>query len=250
MRLHRFFVEFSLSEGSVFSIPDSALVHQWRNVFRFRVGTSVVLLDNSGWEYVARITHLGKKDASVEVLEGKECDVKSTREMWLCVSLVKKDKFEWIVEKGTELGVTHFVPLLTDRSEKKNLSFERLKKVAKEAAEQSGRGKLPTFSAISTLPEAVEALLSPLSRQKIDLVAFHHEAADRFYDEHRGTSTPTAIFTGPEGGWSDEELALFKHRDIRTASLGSQVLKTETAVIIAAAFVLIPTQHTPKQNGR
>ena len=237
MRIHRFFVEFPLVREGTLTVPDTALLHQWKSVFRLREGDPVILFDNSGDEYVARITRIGKKEGAVEILDRHTCSVPIPREVLMCVSVAKKDKFEWVVEKGTELGVTRFIPILSDRTEKKNVSLERLKKIAKEATEQSERCTLPEIDPVTPLTEAIDSI-SNTSKSRMRVVALDREAADHIRGLQE-TNDPIAVFIGPEGGWSDNERTLFEKRDVQKVLLGDTVLKTETAAVAAASFLLL-----------
>lgn len=243
MRLHRFFVEVQLAgtEGETVRIDEANLLHQWKNVFRLEKGDKVILLDNTGYEYSAEIQMLSKKEAEVVVQEKKLADSVvaeskyNTPEVWLYASLIKKDHYEWVLEKGTELGVANFVPVLSERSEKKELNIERAEKIITEAAEQSGKGKLPVLHDIVSLAEA----LSTLDTQtEIEKVAFHLDGTT-FSKENFKNKKVLALFIGPEGGWSEGDLALFAKHKVPLYTLGHQVLRAETAAIAVAALLLL-----------
>lgn len=95
---------------------------------------------------------LSKESAQISVGESRTVPT-AKKDVWLCMAIVKKDNFEWIVEKGTEIGVNHFVPVVAERSEKKDLNMERLIKIAREASEQSGRGTVPEIHPVMTLED-------------------------------------------------------------------------------------------------
>lgn len=230
MRLHRFFVAGEIPDKGELVIHDEALFHQLKNVFRFTVGGQVILLDNTGYEYHALVSSFEHGDITFSIVSRKESMHIPPREVYLFCSLIKKDKFEWILEKGTELGVTKFVPIISDRSEKKDLNIERGEKILREAAEQSGR---------ATIPE----LLSPISfeealKQEFPLFAFDPKG-DTFTIEHAHNYSPLGIFVGPEGGWTDREIFLFKQNDVRVYSLGPLVLRAETAAVAISALILL-----------
>ena len=156
MKLHYFFVDQELQSGKEVVLEDEELVHQWRNVFRFKSEQQVILLDNSGWEWAAKIVDWGKKSATVAVSEGKKSEAIPKREIVLFTALPKKDNFEWILEKGTELGVSHFVPVVSERVEKKEVNAERCRKIIREAAEQSHHAILPTLHEITKIEAVFE----------------------------------------------------------------------------------------------
>jgi 16S rRNA (uracil1498-N3)-methyltransferase len=146
---------------------------------------------------------------------------------------VKKDTFEWITEKATELGVTDVVPVIAERSEKKNLNEERLKKISVEASEQSGRGDVPIVHPIISLEEAMEKV----KQDGMQTVVFHLEG-DTFHTAFFDKNNDLAVFIGPEGGWSEREVEMFHTNGFAVRSLGDQVLRSETAVIAALSQVV------------
>ena len=151
--------------------------------------------------------------------------------MTLFCSLVKKDNFEWVLEKGTELGVSGFVPILSERSEKKNLNMERGKRIIREASEQSGRGVMPNLYGVHDLSRALETF-------DMDFVAFD-PTGKPFDKDDIMKGGRIGILIGPEGGWSGSELELFRQKDISVYSLGTQVLRAETAAVSISSLLLL-----------
>ncbi len=155
-----------------------------------------------------------------------------TRKIRLFTALVKKDNFETIAEKATELGVTDVIPVLAERSEKKGLNEKRLKKIVIEASEQSGRGDVPAIHAVIDLKMAIESL-----GEDARAVAFHTEG-ELFDRKDVPNDEDVSVFIGPEGGWSPDELDMFHKHDVPVRCLGPQVLRAETAVIAALSQVV------------
>lgn len=222
MRIHRFFSHEKLGGSTSKLITHGPLVNQLKNVFRFVQGDKIVLFDNSGYDFTAVIEGYEKDTVSLTILETNENTVLPAQETYLFASLVKKDTFEWIAEKATELGVSHIIPIISSRSEKKDLNIERLQKIIIEAAEQSGRGTLPELHGIVDLETALTQFAH------IKSIAWHTLAPKFVSQDMAGT---IGAYIGPEGGWSEEELELFKKHGIHSRSLGPQVLRSETAVI-------------------
>lgn len=221
MRLNRFFCEVTLDQKSTL-ISHASLVNQLKNVFRLVKGDKIILFDGSGFDYVVVIDGYEKDSVSFSVIEVKQNIVVTQHETYLFASIVKKDNFEWISQKATELGVSHIVPIISERSEKKNLNMDRLKKIIIEASEQSGRGTIPEISEIIDLEDALKKY-SHIKSIAWDIIAQKFVSQD--VDEAVGA------YIGPEGGWSTKELELFEKHNIKTRSLGPQVLRAETAVI-------------------
>ncbi len=232
MRIHRFYLNTPIN-GYKFDVPDRDLVHQWRSVFRYNVGSQVILFDGSGTDYLCMITLLTNASATVEVVEELDGGEKPKIALTLCMALIKKDNFELVAEKVTELGVSRIIPILCERSEKKNLNMERLQKIVVEASEQSGLGSVPVISDIVDLQELLQEGNLPEKKLLLHLDGkYIRDAVDENDEE-------VSIFIGPEGGWSENELKVFETFNIPAVSLGSQVLRAETAAISATSLLLL-----------
>ncbi len=227
MKLHRFYFEGEIPSGGELTISSLPFIHQLKNVFRFKKDDRIVIFDNSGFDYLASIQEYGKESVSLLILEKNKNEVVPRREIYLFASILKKNNFEWVVEKATELGVSHIVPILSSRTEKKDINVERLEKIMIEAAEQSGRGTIPTLHEIVSLEEALETY------KEINSVAFEINA-EKFKREE--LSEIKGIYIGPEGGWTEEEIEMFQKADVPMRSLGPQTLRGETAVVAALAL--------------
>lgn len=223
MRLNRFFCEVTLDQKSTL-ISHAPLVNQLKNVFRLVTGDKIILFDGSGFDFISVIEGYEKDTVSFSVVEVKQNMVVARNETYLFASIVKKDNFEWIAQKATELGVSHIVPVMSERSEKKNLNMERLHKIVIEAAEQSGRGTIPEISEILGLETVLEKY-SHIKSLAWDIMA------EKFVSQD--VAEISGAYIGPEGGWSPKELELFAKHNLKTRSLGPQVLRAETAVIAA-----------------
>jgi 16S rRNA (uracil1498-N3)-methyltransferase len=243
MRLHRFYVEEEIRVGEKFTVYSSELVNQISRVFRLKSGDSVIVFNGTGFDYVCKIDKFGERnkikgDNSIVFIATSvsRSNFISKNDLYLCSAVLKRDKFEFVVEKATELGVAGVFPIQAERSEKKSLNEKRLNKIAIEASEQSGRGDIPTINKIMGLGDAVELL----KRQGVDILAFHTEGEHFSVGSFGGKSKKQslAIFIGPEGGWSPDEIDLFHRNSIPIFCLGSQVLRAETAVITTLALLV------------
>lgn len=241
MRLHRFYISEQVGIQTVLEIKSTELIHQVRNVFRLRECDSVIVFDGSGSDYECRIEEMGKTTLRLNVLESRKSRFVPERRIILCAGIVKKDIFEWIVEKATELGVTDIVPIISERTEKKSLNVTRLNKIIIEASEQSGRGDLPKLHEVFEFGNAIEIKksLSVLVGSKDSrFLAFHTEGELFRAVDFRDEIDDLTIFIGPEGGWSEREMEMFHRENVEVRSLGSQVLRAETAVISALSVVM------------
>jgi 16S rRNA (uracil1498-N3)-methyltransferase len=249
MRLHRFYISEKIGNQTELAIRSAELVNQVRRVFRLKAGDDIVLFDGTGFDYECKIDSSREKSTIVSdsvirliVTASRRSRFVPERKIVLCAAIVKKDTFEWIVEKATELGVTDIIPIAAERSEKKSLNEARLRKIAIEASEQSGRGATPMVHGIMGPGEAAEFLKKEKeegSREQgeLQMVAFHTEG-EAFERSDLSKTDPLAVFIGPEGGWSEDELDLFHKNEISIRCLGPQVLRAETAVIAALSQVV------------
>lgn len=244
MRLHRFFSEEAVGTRNEFILASPAVAHQVRRVFRLRTGDSIVVFDGSGSDYECRIAAMTDETLTLDVISSQRSRFTPARSLYLCAGVVKKDTFEWITEKATELGITDIIPIMAERSEKKSLNHERLLKIVGEASEQSGRGTIPKVHEISSLRENMDRFQAV----GISMVVFHTDAPTlagldvavaRDLETCFGESDKVlAVFIGPEGGWSEDEITLFHSFNVPIISLGTQVLRAETAVVAALSKVV------------
>ena len=231
MRLHRFYVSQPLGEEVV--IDDVSLISQLTKVFRYTIGDFVILFNGDGNDYSYSIRDITKKLCMLTCRSSSSSYI-PLQKVILCLSIIKKDHFELVVQKATELGVTSIIPILSARSEKKNLTLDRLEKIATESAEQCGRGDIPTISKILTLKEALGGMGSAQEKVFFDISGSSFlEIKGRLHDKE------TILFIGPEGGWSNEDLVLMREHHVEGYSLGKTTLRSETAAIVACAQVIL-----------
>lgn len=233
MRLHRFYVSQPLGEDVV--INDVSIIKQWLKVFRYTTGVSVILFNGDGNDCTYSIESITPTRSCLKRLESHPSFI-PLKNIALYLSLIKKDNFELVVQKATELGVTKIVPIISSRSEKKSLNQERLLKIAVEASEQCGRGNLPIIAPILSLNDVFKM-------EKLTNVSFVLQMGGVSWNEtlisNKGKGDTISIFIGPEGGWSTDEEKLFADKKVRSVSLGNTVLRAETAAIVACAFACL-----------
>jgi 16S rRNA (uracil1498-N3)-methyltransferase len=252
MRLHRFYINQKIGEAGEITLTDSELIHQLINVFRFKAGDKVILFDDSGFEYEAEITTISKKEISLKIIKADQKDLaqNNTKKVSLYLALIKKGNFELAVEKSTEIGVTEIHPIISERSEKKDLNLERLNKIVKEASEQSGRVTLPEVFEITDLEKSVSQAVAEgkvcvtfhtdttTSAKITQTNSLHLTQTNRSESCLNNFEGEVAAFVGPEGGWTEKEMELFKKNNFQIHSLGQNVLRAETAAIVATWSVL------------
>jgi 16S rRNA (uracil1498-N3)-methyltransferase len=239
MRINRFFVPPQLLFGRIARLNDPDLVKQIGKVLRLAPGEEIVLLDGDGFEYIAKILKVLKNEVQVEIMKRQANTNEPDLKITLYQALIKKDNFEWVLQKCAEIGVSAFVPILSERSEKKGLNMARAGKVLKEAAEQSGRGIIPSLADPIEYPLA----LSRAAAGETPNIILHPDGEAIGSYSKSGKLLALNIFIGPEGGFSQEELDLGrefmkKGRPIDIVSLGKLVLRSETAGVVAAGIML------------
>jgi len=228
--MHRFFIEQEIPESGEIIVADKDLIHQWQKVFRLKTGDRVIIFDGTGSDYVLEFVSLDRNNPVLRIIEKKLNQNIPKKEIHLFQSVIKKDKFEWVLEKGTELGVSYFHPIISKRSEKKSINFERAHKIIKEASEQSGRGDLPHMEELANLEDALN--------NDFVSIAFH-PTGNKFNKNDFEKEKIMGIFIGPEGGWSEKELEIFKEKGVKIFSIGRQILRTETAAVAISSLLLL-----------
>lgn len=205
--------------------------HYLTKVMRVTEGAAVVLCDDLTGEWGARVVSTGKRDVVLE-LAGRLREREAVPDFWLCPALLKKDRFDLVLEKATELGVRAVRPLVTRRCVADRLNLERARTIAIEAAEQCARTALPELAG----PVKLEALLADWPEERALFFAdeLGGEPAAEAFAAHAG---PAALLIGPEGGFDDAERAAIRaHPAARPISLGPRILRGETAAIAATAL--------------
>ena len=226
----RLFVSAPLAAGAQVRL-DGALAHYLGKVMRIAAGDAVVLCDDLTGEWAARAASVGKREVQLTV-ETQLRPREDVPDYWLCPALLKKDRFDIVLEKTTELGVREIRPVLTRRCVADKLNLARARTIVVEAAEQCARTALPTLEA----PVRLEALLRdwPTNRALFFADEQGGAPAAEAFAGHRG---PAALVVGPEGGFDDaERTAIRGLPQARAISLGPRILRGETAAIAATAL--------------
>ena len=212
---------------------------------RMRTGEHLVLCDGNGREADCEIKEICPESVVLSVVSRCDSKAEPKTKVVLYQALPKFDKFEYIVQKSVELGVSKIVPVLTSRCisrpDEKTMAkkIERLQKIADEAAKQSGRGKLPEVSGLLSFKNAVKEM----SGFELPLMFFEHgEIPLREYMED-GNGKTIAVFIGAEGGFSDDEAKFAEENGIHTVSLGPRILRCETAPIAAVSAIMYATRE-------
>jgi len=204
-----------------------------RDVLRLKIGDEVYVFDGRGREFRCSVSNTKRDSAELHIeSEVEPAKPESQLQLNLCVALLKGEKFDLVVQKATELGVTKVTPLITRYADihlrdaadatKRTARWQR---IALEAAKQSGRAFVPEIS----LPLAFEAALEGTG-------VMFSERGGQALESLTGASSITAL-VGSEGGWSDEEIDTARARDFHIVTLGGRILRAETAAIAVTALL-------------
>lgn len=213
-----------------------AEAHHLLHVMRAKAGQRVTLFDGSGAEFDAEIAKCGRSDVEVRVLERRVVDRELPFELIVGVSLPKGDRQKWLVEKLTELGVTEVVPLETERgvAQPTDSALERLSRSVIEAAKQCGRNGLMQIAK----PGAWGAWVTQASESDCRRW-IAHPGGDAMASCNVAQPIATRIAVGPEGGFTDAEVAAALAVGWQTVALGPRILRVETAAVALAAVVAL-----------
>lgn len=205
-------------------------------VLRLSQGDVIQIIDGSGTLYDARIVVPSPKGVEVELIASYPDFGSHPYELHMAVAPTKNiDRFEWFVEKATEIGVDSITPLLCRHSERKVVKLERLEKIAVSAAKQSLKGKVPVINPLTPIETFMNN--APEGQR---FIAHCYENSERLLLSKQ--VQPSGVYTvliGPEGDFSEEEVANAIKKSFVPVSLGNSRLRTETAAVVATHTVAV-----------
>lgn len=208
-------------------------------VCRNKAGDEIILTDGKGREFLGVIDKIHPKNIEVLLIKERQSSPESKINLTLFQSLLKKNKFDFVVQKCTELGLKEIVPIITERCEripKNEKILERWRKIAKSASCQSGRINIPEINP----PEMLSSVMNKAGSFDVNLVFFEGKKNEKLRTilQDKRDYKKVSIWIGPEGGFSKKEIDLFNKGNFKIAGLGSRILRAETAAIVSVALVL------------
>lgn len=201
---------------------------------RKREGEDVIGIDGRGNMYRARIKGLGKRRVDLEIFDRVENWGEKPQQITLMVSpLHKVDRFEWLIEKSVELGITRILPYLGKHTVKTGIRIDRLERISIAALKQCLRSRLPVIEPLIPFPEALESVDS-----EVNLIA-HSIGGQPFkqFEEQVSPANSITLLIGPEGDFDQQELDLAMDKGFEVVSLGENRLRSETAAIHLLSLV-------------
>lgn len=233
--------------GAEIELP-AEVAHQARDVLRLAPGEHLSLLDGAGGEYAAELILVARQRVVARLGARREGRAEPAVRIVLCQGMLKVAKFEWVLQKGTELGVAGFVPLLCERALAATegtgaAKRRRWEKIVAEAVEQCGGARLPALGA----PRLLSQLLADAPAGTLALFPWEGETTTSVRAGLRagvaalggpGNVAEVRIFIGPEGGFSAGEAALARRHGAAVVTLGPRILRAETAALVAVTLTL------------
>lgn len=217
--------------------------HHITRVMRFNINDKIICSHSEGTAAICQITNISTAHVEAKVIETLKRNVELPVSLTIAQGLPKGDKFDWILQKGTELGAAGFIPFQADRSvvrwndQKFNKKKERFTKIIKEASEQSHRNMQPALRPVMSLKE----LLTESQHYDVKFFPYEEEAkrssnqsiSQVISQMNRGERVLVCI--GPEGGFSKKEVSLLEENEFQPVRIGPRILRTETAALYVLA---------------
>ena len=228
--LKRIYSETQLSLA-VLLFTNKEKIHHIVNVLRLKEGDDLIIFNQTG-EFLAKIEKITGKSEIKFAMQKKLRDAPVDTNITIAFSPIKQERLKFLIEKCTEIGCTNFIPVITERSIVRSINLNKLQSYVISASEQSGRFTVPTL------------------HKEIALKSFLKNQTNRivFCDERESSTLISAlalkghditILIGPEGGFTDQERALLKQtNDVYPVSLGTNILRSETAAIFSLSCII------------
>jgi 16S rRNA (uracil1498-N3)-methyltransferase len=244
MKPRRFKVNRNSIQGQDAVIEDQGEIKHIRQVLRLKRGDTVVLFDGEGKEYPAAISHLAPDRISFKLSTERSIpSAESPLKIILGISLLKAAKFDWLIQKITELGVSEIVPFSSAHAvplwggEKRSSRHSRWERIISESAKQCGRAKLPRLHFLCSFEEA----LNQNFEKTLKIVLWEREKSRTLQDTCKESAPSIYVLVGPEGGFSESEALQAQEAGFQSVRLGPRILRAETAgvaVVSVLQFIL------------
>jgi len=240
MKLRRFKIERECIRGQEAIIKDPGEIRHIRKVLRVKVGDGVALFDGEGKEYQATIASLSPREISLTLLQELPPDTtESPLRVILGLGILKSSKFDWLIQKATELGVSEIIPFYSSRviprwEEKRIQSRQsRWQKIASAAAKQCGRTRVPTIHPSRSFQEA----LAMEFEEAIKIFLWERERTRSLKNAFAHPVSSVYVLVGPEGGFSEQEALQAQEAGFLPVRLGPRILRAETAGLVISSLL-------------
>ncbi len=224
-----FYIELSTNDDRLILTEDDH--RHCVKVLRKRIGDELILTDGRGQRILASITNISKKQTELAILRKTE-EEKRNWNLSIAIAPTKNlSRFEWFLEKATEIGIDHIYPIICTHSERKTLKIERCRKILISAMKQSGQFFLPHIHEIQSFENSIR--LKSNENKYIAYVEENFKRLNKIYNSKKDV----IIYIGPEGGFSKDEIMMASKEGVSQVSLGTTRLRTETAGVVATQII-------------
>ncbi len=242
--MHRFFIPPDWISGDRVTITGDQ-GRQLKTVLRIGVGEQITVLDNTGWEYRTQILDIKRDSVICSVVGRSKCPNDPEMRIFIYQSVLKARRMDYAVQKCTEIGVSGFVLVISERCVAGRPSHgrvERWRQIIREAAEQSGAGRMPNLNSVMDFKQACERA------EGASLIPWEDESGTgiRAALSELGDVQSINVFIGPEGGYSMSEIELARRKGLIPVCLGKRLLRAETAGLVAATAILYEMDELQK----
>jgi 16S rRNA (uracil1498-N3)-methyltransferase len=247
--MHHFFVNPEAISGTLVTIEGMA-AHQIATVLRITPGERIIVLDDSGWEYEVQVATIDSKVVTGNVHSKRLSRSEPKTKIVLYQAVLRASRFEFVLQKATELGVCTFVPVICERSivgemrDVAHTKWDRWLRIIAEAAEQSERARLPALLPATTFQHAIEEAqgISIIAHERAKAPGARSVLARYVTPNETGKLPPRPLavnlFIGPEGGFTSAEVARARDYNVIGVNLGPRILRAETAALVLATLAL------------
>lgn len=231
-KIHRFITQYQKT-NNILKINDVSLVHQIKDVLKMCVGEDCIIIGEDQIEILCTIKNIKPKYIELNIKEKiiqKNKNIDSTKFVTLYMAILKKENFEIVLQKASEIGIHTIVPIVTNRTVKTGLNYERLQKIAREASELCGRNTVIEIKDIANFSDAIK------NDDSDTKILFDISGEDVKIQNSKVKNL--SIYIGPEGGFTENEINLAKGNKMEIKNLGQLTLRGETAGIIACYLAM------------
>lgn len=248
--MRKFFVESNQIKDAQIEIIGEDVNHI-KNVLRLEIGEKIKICDKTNQiNYIAEIIEITSKEVKCNILETAKNEAEGNVILHIFQGLPKADKMELIIQKGTELGVSEFIPVALKRSIVKISGKDEIKKIdrwnkiAEVAAKQCGRDLVPLVRSV----ENIKNICNQIKEYDIVLLAYELEEKNYIKNElqklkHKKENYKIAVIIGPEGGLEQEEVDYLSENGAKVISLGKRILRTETVALQVSSIIMYELEN-------
>ncbi len=242
--MQRFFLPPESFQGQTILFPKD-ISHQIKRVLRMQNGQQVIVLNNKGYEFDVELDETNTSQISARIINTRAALGEPDNQITLYISLTQREKFEWVLQKCTEVGVNKFVPLITSRTllkknQEAHRKVDRWRRIIREAAEQCERGRIPVLAEVLQF----DALAVQENQADLRLMLWASEDQLNLKDvlnlipPSKKSGLEIELLIGPEGGFSSQEVLQAQENGFKAVSMGKRILRMETAAVAAVTAVL------------